>query len=151
MQQPFDAKLKGKNPLWLRAEGIVMSKIEKLSVADAIAAQHYLDGGLQQDAWTSDRDDDDLVRLLQDILAIFDQRNADRLPTSTLIESLLTVEGQDWSGQYLRDTQKLARLLRPLHIRSKNIRFNDGIAKGFQRRWFEEALKPSSPCKGALG
>ena len=82
----------------------------------------------------------DSVRLLRDIITILDHRKVDRLRTSDLIESLSTIEGRLWSGEYLHDAQKLARLLRPLRIRPKTIRFVDGTAKGYQRRCFEKAL-----------
>jgi hypothetical protein len=39
----------------------------------------------------------------------------------------------------------LAQLLRPLHIRPKTIRFEDGTAKGYLRPWFEEALGRLQP------
>ena len=127
-----------------------MSGREGPSVADAIALGDF-GGGVLQTPGAVDRHDDDIVRLLQDIIAIFRQRDADRLPTSVLIDGLLAVEGQNWSGEYLRDAQKLARLLRALHIRSRTIRFEHGPAKGYQRRCFEDALKLFSPCDGARG
>src|ERR1700676_1299423 len=110
-----------------------MSTREGPSVADAIALRDF-EAGLLQAPWAIDQHgDDDVVRLLQDIIAIFHQRSADRLPTSVLIENLLAAESRQWSGTFLRDAQKLAQLLRPLHIRSRTTRFNDGIAKGYQR------------------
>ena len=93
----------------------------------------------------------DGVRLLQDIIAIFHQRNADRLRTSVLIECLCAVEGWGWSGQYLHDAQKLARLLRPFRIRSKQFRFSGRLAWGYTRQCFEQALRRLPPYDGKLG
>lgn len=85
----------------------------------------------------------DGVRLLRDIITIFDHRKVDRLRTSDLIESLSTIEGRPWTGMSSEGhcaAQKLARLLRPLHIRPQTIRFVDRTAKGYLRLSFEKVL-----------
>jgi hypothetical protein len=118
-----------------------VSRTEKPTVADAIALPDF-DGGLQQTARPLDQHEDDVVRLLVLILAIFRQRN--ELPSSALIASLWPIEGRrPWTGKSaedLREAQKLAGLLRPLFIRPKKIRFEGGLANGYERRWFQEAL-----------
>jgi Protein of unknown function (DUF3631) len=111
-----------------------MSRRERPTVADAIPVRIDF-----EDRSAVGHHGDD-VHLLWDIVTIFRQRNADRLRTSVLIDSLSAIEGRPWSGmssECLGHAQKLARLLRPLHIRPKTIRFNEGIAKGYLRRWFE--------------
>jgi hypothetical protein len=115
-----------------------MSRREKLSVGDAIALRAF-DGGPHQTPRAFAQHGDG-VRLLQEITDIFCERKADRLRTSVIIESLSTIQGSLWSGEYSRDAQKLALLLRPLLIRPKTIRFKDGFYKGYLRRWFEETL-----------
>jgi hypothetical protein len=118
-----------------------VSRTEKPTVADAIALPDF-DGGLQQTARPLDQCDRDVVRLLQVIIAIFRQRN--ELPSSDLIASLWPIVGRlPWTGKSaedLREAQKLAGLLRPLFIRPKKIRFEGGLANGYERRWFQEAL-----------
>ena len=126
-----------------------MSRRERPAVTNAIALYVFDERTLR----ALDQHDDG-VRLFQDIIAIFRQRDVDRLRTSALIDSLSAIEGRPWTGmssEYLCDSQKLARLLRPLHIRPKTIRFVDGTAKGYERRWFEQALRRLPPRDGALG
>ena len=84
-----------------------------------------------------------VARLLQDIIDIFRQQNAVRLRTSVIIESLSAIgrwPRSRTSSDRVNDAQKLALLLRPLLIRPTVIRFEDGIARGYLRHWFEEAV-----------
>jgi Protein of unknown function (DUF3631) len=122
-----------------------MSLIDKPTGNDAVAHG----GGQQQTLSSFDR-----VRLLEDIIDIFRQRNVDRIPTSVLIDSLGAVDDRPWTGMSsanLGDTQKLARLVRPLFIRSKKFRWKERQVRGYERQWFEKALRLLSPCGGALG
>jgi hypothetical protein len=64
---------------------------------------------------------------------------------------LSVIESHPWSGEYLRNAQKLALLLRPLLIRPKTIRFEDNFYKGYLRQWFEEALRRLPHYDGNLG
>jgi Protein of unknown function (DUF3631) len=119
-----------------------MLRREKLAVVDAAAASvRDIETGPALRA--QDRQID-VVLLLLNIIAIFRQRNVDRLRTSVLIESLSSIEGhRPWTGissEDLCDAQKLARPLRPLRIRPMTIRFGDLTAKGYERRCFEKAL-----------
>lgn len=116
-----------------------MSRREEPTVTDAIALCDF-DGRTQEALRPFEQHDDDVRLLLRDIITIFDQRKVDPLRSSDLIDGLLAIDGRPWSGEYLRDAQKLARLLRPLHIRPKTLRFVDRTAKGYERRWFEKAL-----------
>jgi hypothetical protein len=115
-----------------------MSKREKLSVAGtalrafATAPQNPLTRGVDPDG--------DGVRLVEDIISIFRQRNVDRLRTSILVKSLSAIEDRRWFGESRRNAQRLAQLLRPLHIRPKTVRFKDGTAKGYLRMSFEKVL-----------
>jgi hypothetical protein len=114
-----------------------MSRRENPAVADAIAVCGWDFETAPQETLRA------LVHLLRSILAIFDRRKVDLLRTSDLIESLSSIENHprtELSSGYLHDAQKLARLLRPLHIRPKTLRFGHRTAKGYERRRFEKAL-----------
>jgi hypothetical protein len=79
--------------------------------------------------------------LLRDGTAIFRRCNAVRLSTKAVVESPSAVRGRPWSSsQSLSDMGKLAALLRPFLIRPKSTRFNGKHARGYKRRWFEQAL-----------
>lgn len=120
-----------------------MSKIEKPAAAAAVALDNRALGAYLQVALKALDQQVDASLLLQDIVSIFGKLNADRLRTSILIGALSRIESRPWTGMassdYLDDAQRLARLLRPLHIRPKTIRFEDRTAKGYLRSWFEEA------------
>lgn len=131
-----------------------MSKIEKPAAIVTVALDNRALGAHLQVALKVLDQQVDASLLLQDIISIFGKLNADRLRTSILIDAMSGIESRPWTGMassdYLDDAQRLARLLRPLHIRPKTIRFNDGTAKGYHRQWFEEALgraaEPGTVC-----
>jgi hypothetical protein len=129
-----------------------MSRREDPAVADAIAVWDC-ETAPEQPQTALDRYEDG-VRLLHDIITIFDQRKVDRLRTSDLIEGLSTIEGRPCTGMSSENhcaAQKLARLLRPLLIRPKTLRFVDRTAKGYERRWFAKALRGLPSCDRTQG
>lgn len=98
-------------------------------------------------------DDDSLgVALLRDVRDVF--ASADRLPSKTLVERLLELEGRPWSelpdpyrGRPLTQTT-LARLLRNFSISPKSIRLDDGSTpKGYTRDQFLEAWETYLPTE----
>jgi hypothetical protein len=109
------------------------------AVSDAIAPSEF-DLKFASPCAAAALDHHDDIHLLRGIIDIFRQRNVDRLRTRTLIEVLSASESRPSSGQFQRDAAKLAKRLRPLLIRPKTIRFNDGPAKGYEREYFEKAL-----------
>lgn len=74
--------------------------------------------------------------LLADSLRVFQQANVSSLSTRELIGGLSVIEGRPWTGwssegpDFGGNAQELARLLRPLHIRSGTI----GGPKAYQLR-----------------
>src|SRR5258706_8258071 len=105
-----------------------MSRNEKPAVAAVFACQH----------------DPDVVRLLEVILAIFRHWNVEWLPTSILVVSLWPIVGRSpWTGFSPEDNfeaKKLALLVSALFIRPERGRFGDRCVRGYQRKWFEQAL-----------
>ena len=87
-------------------------------------------------------DDSPSVRLLADIYRVFDERQAERLATTDLIEGLCEDDSApwgDWRGRQITP-QTLARLLRPFGIRPGTVRVGDGdhTAKGYKRGDFKD-------------
>lgn len=79
------------------------------------------------------------VRLLEDLQIVFDQ--ADRLPTEIILERLIALEESPWAdlrGKPL-DARGLARRLSKYEIASKQIRFESGGRKGYERSQLVDA------------
>lgn len=81
-------------------------------------------------------------QLLRDICAVFDRSGTDRLATKDLLAELAADERLPWADEPL-SPEKLAKLLRPLGIRSRTVRFADDTAKGYLREQFESAWAKS--------
>ena len=114
-----------------------MSRRKRPAVAPTIALRNFDRG--PESLRAVDEQVDALGRL-RDVIAIFGQWNVDRLRASARIDSLSAIEWRPWwdmPSHYFCDAQRLARLLCPLHISPRTI------------RWFEEAPKLSSSCNGA--
>lgn len=95
------------------------------------------------------------VTLLRDVRTIFDERNADRLPSATLAERLCGIEGRPWAdwnhGQGL-NANGLARQLQKYGIHPQTIRTTAGTPKGYRREDFLDTwnrLCPSPPVQAA--
>jgi hypothetical protein len=92
----------------------------------------------------SAEDDDMGVALLSAIQRAYDRRKAPSLKTTDLIATLNQDENaprldMDGRGHPTDPTRRLAKLLRPYDIKSRDIRFEDGVLKGYQRDDFEAA------------
>ncbi|RZT15214.1 uncharacterized protein DUF3631 [Kribbella sp. VKM Ac-2569] len=85
------------------------------------------------------------VRLLADCRSAF--RDADALPTADLLQRLLADEEAPWAtlGSGGLSPMKLGMLLRDFEIRSGNIRFPTGQAKGYHRSAFTDAWNRYCP------
>ena len=88
------------------------------------------------------------VRLLADIKQVF---NADTLPSKVLLQKLRELEESPWhdlKGKPL-DERGLAHRLRQYDIKSKNIRSDDSVSKGYARADFQDVwdryLPPHTP------
>jgi hypothetical protein len=88
------------------------------------------------------REDSQAVTLLADIRTCFDKNDTDRMRTKTLLGCLNSSEEWSWrhsnSGGRLTD-RKLADLLGPFEIGPRDMRFAQGIFKGYRRQQFADA------------
>lgn len=83
------------------------------------------------------------VRLLFDVRAVFDGRDAERISTAELVEELCGNDESpwgDWFGKPLTG-RALAKLLRPFGIRPRVIRLGDETARGYAREQFDDAFE----------
>jgi Protein of unknown function (DUF3631) len=95
------------------------------------------------------------VVLLGDIRTVFDQRETERIATADLIGALGGFEESPW-GEWWLDPKtdepllrtaprRLAQLLRPFGIRSRNVRIDDRAPKGYRREDFLDAWERFLP------
>ena len=100
----------------------------------------------------------DKAILLTDIRSIFERQNTDRISTQNLLNELTRMEASPWAeydkGKAITSF-RLAQLLSPLDIHPRDIRFERGTLKGYNRADFEDAwaryLPGSPPCEAAGG
>jgi Protein of unknown function (DUF3631) len=86
------------------------------------------------------------VLLLEDVRAVFDERQAERIATADLVRALADFDESPWGEWWLdKDNEplrsaprRLAQLLRPFGVRSKDVRTN-GSKKGYKREDFADA------------
>ncbi len=88
------------------------------------------------------------AQLYSDIKAIFKSKNAKKLRTKIILDTLSAMGNKPWAticnGKAI-DARKLAALLKSYGIHSKDLRFENGQAyKGYMRTWF--AGKVSDKC-----
>lgn len=88
------------------------------------------------------RDDSQAVALLTDVKTCFDHHDALRMRSKSLVDALVRHEDSPWrecnKGGRLSQAG-LARLLAPFDIETRDIRFENGIFKGYLRRDFDDA------------
>ena len=104
---------------------------------------------------SADRDEDnqsDGTQLLGDIAVIFGTLGQNHIQTETILRSLGKLVERPWReyqhGKPIT-SQQLATLLRPFKIRSRDIRFEKEIRKGFEKADFEDAFSRYLPRKAA--
>jgi hypothetical protein len=91
------------------------------------------------------------VRLLSDIQAVFEDRDTDRLASSTLLEALHGLDEAPWADWYGKplSARALARMLKPYGVHSRTVRLDDdSTPKGYLREQFETPWSrylPTSP------
>ncbi len=87
-------------------------------------------------------DDEDAIRLLRNVKAVFEVKGVDRIASAELVAALIAEEEWGWSawrkGRSL-DQWGLSRLLAPFKIKPRTIRIAAGTAKGYMREWFTDA------------
>jgi Ni/Co efflux regulator RcnB len=81
--------------------------------------------------------------LLEDIKAVFDAKNTDRLSSEEVCEALAAMEGRPWAeyGKASKPISKhqLAKSLRGFRIAPENVRIGAKVPKGYRRQAFQEA------------
>jgi hypothetical protein len=97
-----------------------------------------------------DQDDSLGLRLLADARRVFDSRQVERIFTAELVAALQADEEGPWSSERSPFTpHRLARLLHPFGIASKQLRIGPTSLKGYERDAFvdswERYLPPSPP------
>jgi Protein of unknown function (DUF3631) len=105
----------------------------------------------------SREEDDSLgLRLLSDIRLVFDARGVERISTADLIAALEADEEGPWADErHPLGPHRLARLLRPFEIASKQLRVGAASLKGYERGAFVDSWErylpgPPSPAEPKL-
>jgi putative DNA primase/helicase len=98
-------------------------------------------------------DDSDVkVQLLSDLRDIFTERDADKLPSETLVEDLVKLETRPWAewrrGGKPLTLNGLARLLKLFAIHPKTVRIGVQTPKGYDRSDFSDAWERYVPSVG---
>jgi putative DNA primase/helicase len=93
------------------------------------------------------------VELLADIRVIFEEAAKDELPSATIVQRLVEIDGRPWPefGRSRKPiTQnRMARLLKVFGIAPKGtIRFGNRTGKGYERKAFEDAWNRYLPPAG---
>ncbi len=95
------------------------------------------------------RDDSLGLRLLSDARLVFDGRGLERISSADLISALHADEESPWASERSPLTpHRLARLLHPFEITSKQLRIGSASLKGYEREAFVDGWErylPSSP------
>lgn len=98
-----------------------------------------------------EQDDSLGLRLLSDVRLIFDARGVERISSADLITALAADEEGPWASERSPLTpRRLARLLHPFEITSKQVRIGPTSLKGYAREAFVDAWErylPSSPSQ----
>lgn len=92
--------------------------------------------------------------ILSDIQTVFNEKRAERIFSSDLIEALIDLEERPWSewrrGKPLTGAG-LSRLLKPFRIKSQTIRIGNITQKGYYKKSFQDAfnryLSPTPPIQ----
>jgi hypothetical protein len=97
---------------------------------------------------TAEGDDNTGVQLLGDIKAVFEDKDEDALPSSTLAAALAELTDRPWAewshGKPLT-TNKLARLLAPFGVTPANVRIGAKVPKSYTRHAFGDAWERYLP------
>jgi putative DNA primase/helicase len=84
------------------------------------------------------------IELLKDIAVLLETEHGSRISSQTLCDQLALMEERPWSewrrGQPLSAIQ-LARLLKGFGIKSRSIRFDSGVQRGYERGDFSDAFE----------
>ena len=81
------------------------------------------------------------VRLLADLKAVFDEHQADRLTTETILTALIAIDDAPWSdirGKAI-DARGLARRLDKYDVKRTTVRIGELVGKGYKREDLADA------------
>jgi hypothetical protein len=94
-------------------------------------------------------DDSLSVRLLRDVLTIFEVRRVDRLHSADLCEALAGLEEAPWGDYYGKPLKPrgLARLLEPFGVRSSQVKIDGRNRHGYARDDFRDAWNRYVPAQ----
>lgn len=86
---------------------------------------------------------------LSDIKTIIEGKRWLKFRSTELAEALVALEGHPWA-EYGRQqlpitANKLAKLLKPFKVYPRSIRFNDGVTRGYEASYFDEAFEKYTP------
>lgn len=88
-------------------------------------------------------------QLLSDVLAIFDTKRAERLPSAEIVKALVEMEDRpwpEWRHGHPITAPGLAKLLRPFGIHPKQMKFDHNAgAKGYEKSGFEDICARYTP------
>ena len=98
----------------------------------------------------TDEDGDSVgVMLLQDMLAVFDARRADRLASSVLVAALVELEDRPWSewkhGRPMT-ANSLSKLMKPFELAPQKLRLGANTANGYRRDEVERVAVRYAPA-----
>jgi hypothetical protein len=94
-----------------------------------------------------EQDDSLGLRLLSDVRLVFDARGAERISTADLIGALQADEESPWTSERSPLTpRRLARLLHPFEIGSKQVRIGASGQKGYLREAFVDSWERYLPA-----
>jgi hypothetical protein len=129
-----------------------------LAVADAAGGDWPARARRAAVALQADREDEESagLRLLADCRVVFDRSEVDRLATDRLIEGLRDDDEAPWAN--LRDPltrERLAALLRPFGVRSRQMKIAGAKVRGYVRETFADAWDrylavPGTPPQNAV-
>lgn len=72
------------------------------------------------------------IRLLADVARVFEDKKGIKIPTITILESLLKMDAAPWRKYHGGlDSMSLARLLKRRNVNPRNLRFGDRVVKGY--------------------
>ena len=117
-----------------------------LAIADAVGG-HWPETARYAAVELSQNEDEQssiAIQLLSDIRQIFSDKQTKRISSANLIEALCTDEERPWSTfkQGAKITaRQVAYKLRGFDIKSKSLRINDKVMKGYELQDFEDSFQ----------
>jgi hypothetical protein len=93
------------------------------------------------------------VKLLSDILEVFNERLWEKIASAELTEALAAIETSpwgEWKGGKPMTPTSLAKMLKPFKVFPKTVRMSAGTIKGYTRESFADAWQRYLPKEGSV-